>query len=118
MAAAVAEQAALVKQGAMKWMCVLPLAVSREGWAVLVHGIIDAVHSGQRGRERNGRSSPSRGIVLSTGSNTARRPLRVWEEGTTRRIFAKKTIHIIRTHIFFLSDLLAQNPQCRFYEAA
>lgn len=30
---------------------------------------------------------------------------------------AKKTIHIIRSHIFF-SDLLAHNPQCRFYEGA
>lgn len=34
------------------------------------------------------------------------------------RIFTKKTGHIIRNHIFFLSDLLGQNPHCRFYEFA
>lgn len=116
-AAAVAKQAALVKLAAAQCVCDLPLAEARGKHGVaLVYGIIDAVNSRQGWCKRNGRSGPSRATVLSTGSTTARKLLHVWEQRTTRRIFAKRTIHIIRTHIFFLPDLLSQNPQCRFYE--
>lgn len=122
MAAAVGEQAVLVEQAAVQRVRVLPPAVARgKHWVALVHRVTDAVNSGQGRRERDGRSSsPSRAVVLPTGSSAAGRPLCVWEERAARRIFAKKTVHIIRTHIFFFfffrSDLLAQNPQCRFYE--
>lgn len=100
MAAAVGE-AAMVKQAAVQCVSILALAIARgKHRPAVVHCIIDAINSRQGRCKRNGRSCPSRAEVLSTGSNTARRPLYVWEEGTTRRIFAKKTVHIIRTHIF------------------